>query len=88
MRTPTKPRNIRRSVALPPQLVEDALSNAPEEVRGNFNQLVILSLQQYIANQKAAAFERAMIEMAADPAIRAECTVIAEEFKPTEMDGL
>ena len=84
----TKPRSIRRSVALPPQLVAEALSNAPEEIQGNFNRLVILSLQQYIANQKALAFEREMIEMAADPSIRAECSAIAEEFMPAEMDGL
>ena len=83
-----KPRSIRRSIALPPQLVEEALSNAPEAIRGNFNRLVILSLQQYIANQKALAFEREMIEMAADPIIRAECSAIAEEFMPAEMDGL
>ena len=88
MPSATKPRSIRRSVALPPQLVEDALSNAPEALRGNFNRLVILSLQQYIANQKALAFEREMIEMAADPIIRAECIAIAEEFMATEMDGL
>ena len=88
MPSATKPRSIRRSVALPPQLVAEALSNAPEEIQGNFNRLVILSLQQYIANQKALAFEREMIEMAADPIIRAECIAIAEEFMPTEMDGL
>ena len=88
MPSATKPRSIRRSVALPPQLVAEALSNAPEEIQGNFNRLVILSLQQYIANQKALAFEREMIEMAADPSIRAECIAIAEEFMPTEMDGL
>ena len=83
-----KPRSIRRSIALPPQLVEEALSNAPEAIRGNFNRLVILSLQQYIANQKAIAFEREMVEMAADPSIRAECTAIAGEFTPSDMDGL
>jgi hypothetical protein len=88
MPSPTKPRSIRRIVALPPQLVEEALRNAPEDIRGNFNRLVILSLQEYIANQKAAAFERAMIEMAADPIIRVECIAIAEEFMPAEMDGL
>ena len=88
MPSATKPRSIRRSVALPPQLVAEALSNAPEEIRGNFNRLVILSLQQYIANQKALAFEREMIEMAADPIIRAECIAIAEQFMPTEMDCL
>ena len=88
MPSATKHKSIRRSVALPPQLVEEALRNAPEDIRGNFNRLVILSLQQYIANQKALAFERAMVKMAADPAIRAECLAIAEEFMPTEMDGL
>jgi len=88
MPSATKTGSIRRSVALPPQLVEEALSNAPEDLRGNFNRVVILSLQQYIAHQKSAAFEREMIAMAADPAIRAECQSIAGEFMPAERDGL
>ena len=88
MPSAAKPRSIRRSVALPPQLVEEALSNAPEDIQGNFNRLVILSLQEFIAKQKKIAFEREMIEMAADPIIRAECIAIAGEFMPAEMDGL
>ena len=48
-------RSIRRSIALPPKLVEEALNQAPEYIRGNFNRLVILSLQQYIASRKAIA---------------------------------
>jgi len=88
MSSAIKQKSIRRSVALPPQLIADALSNAPEDLRGNFNRLVILSLQQYIANQQALAFEREMIEMAADPVIRAECIAIEREFMPAELDGL
>ena len=88
MPSTTKSRSVRRSVALPSQLVEEALSNSPQEIRGNFNRVVILSLQQYIASQKAAAFEHAMAQMAADPLIRAESAAIAKEFEPGEMDGL
>ena len=88
MPSSTKPQRIRRSVALPPQLVEEALRNAPKDIAGNFNQLVILSLQQYITNQKAAAFEEAMARMAADPFIRAESAAISKEFEPAGMDGL
>ena len=36
----------------------------------------------------AKEFEIAMIEMAADPLIRAECEAVQQEFAPCEADGL
>jgi hypothetical protein len=83
-----KPATVRRSVALPQPLVEEAVKLAPEELRHNLNRLVVVSLQQYIAARKAAAFEEAMARMAADPAIQNECGAIAREFAPADLDGL
>jgi hypothetical protein len=79
---------VRRSVALPEQLVREALALAPRESAGNLNRLVAESLAEFIARRKARAFEDEMAAMAADPAIRKECSAINREFQAAEMDGL
>jgi hypothetical protein len=79
---------IRRSVALPEQLVREALALAPPESAGNLNRLVADSLAEFIARKNASAFEDAMAAMAADPAIRKECVKIAQEFAAADRDGL
>ena len=79
---------VRRSVALPRQLVDEVLSLAPPEAAGNLNRLVAQSLREFVARRKALALEAAMALMAADPAIRKECAVIAAEFAPADLDGL
>jgi len=79
---------IRRSVALPHGLVEEVRSVAPEELRGNLNRLVVVSLQEFVSRRRAEAFDAAMARMASDPAIRSECCAIAGEFAPADMDGL
>ena len=83
-----KLKTVRRSVALPRDLMEDVLSAAPPELKGNLNRLVLISLREFVARRRVEAFEQAMTEMAADPAIRSECAAIAAEFAPTERDGL
>lgn len=90
MKTRSKPatRTIRRSVALPRQLVEDVSALAPPELRQNLNRLVTVALQEFAAQRTARAFEEAMARMAADPAIRAECAAISRDFAATEADGL
>ncbi|MBL0159029.1 MAG: hypothetical protein IPP47_18245 [Bryobacterales bacterium] len=79
---------IRRSVALPRQLVDDVLACAPPELAHNLNQLVAASLREYIAHRQALAFDEAMREMAADPGIQAASTAISAEFDAAAMDGL
>jgi hypothetical protein len=79
---------VRRSVALPRQLVDEVLSLAPPEAAGNLNRLVAESLREFVARRKALALEAAVARMAADPAIRKECAAIAAEFTSAEMDGL
>lgn len=87
MRSP-KTATIRRSVALPRDLVEDARAAAPPELRDNLNGLVVVSLREFVARGRARAFEREMDEMGADPEIQAECVRIAADFAGTEEDGL
>jgi hypothetical protein len=83
-----KAHTVRRSVALPRQLVDEVLSLAPPEAAGNLNRLVAESLREFVARRKARVFESAMADMASDPAIRKESAAIAAEFAPAEMDGL
>jgi len=79
---------IRRSVVLPRPLVEEVMAAEKPEARHNLNRLVVTALREYLAARKARTFQRAMAQMAADPAIRKECAAIAREFAPAEGDGL
>lgn len=88
MKAKGSPRTVRRSVALSRQLVEDVEALAPPELRQNFNRLVTVALQEFAAHQRARAFERAMAQMGADPAIQTECAVLTKQFAITEADGL
>ena len=87
MKRPVNAR-VRRSVALPRELVEELARVAPRELRDNLNRLVIVSLEEFVARRKASAFEDAMARMAGDPAIRSECSKIDSEFGPASLDGL
>jgi hypothetical protein len=81
-------RTIRRSAALPRDLVEEVMAVAPGPLRQNLNRLVTVALQEFAARRRAKSFEETMARMAADPAIRAECGTIARELATTEGDGL
>ena len=69
-------------------LAEEAVQVAPRGLRDNLNRLVVVSLEEFVARRRAAAFEEAMARMAGDPAIRRECAQIAAEFGPSILDGL
>jgi len=84
----TVPKTVRRSVALPRRLIEEASAVAPPELGQNLNRLVTVALQEFAARRKARAFEEAMAQMAADPAIRSECVAIGRDFTIAEADGL
>lgn len=79
---------VRRSFALPGQVVEEAVAVAPGELKHNLNRLVIVALQEFVEKKKQEAFEQAMSEMARDRAITGESRDITEEFVHTEGDGL
>ena len=79
---------IRRSIALPNELVEELRAVAPPELRDNFNRLVTFILIDFTRRQKKYQFETAMAGMANDPAIREMCSFLSEEFTEAENDGL
>jgi len=81
-------KTVRRSVALPRQLIEAASAVAPPELSQNLNRLVTVALQEFAARRKAREFEEAVTQMAADPAIRNECAAINRDFSTAETDGL
>ena len=79
---------LRRSVAIPRELVEEAMAVAEPELRDNFNRLAIVAVEEFTQSRKAARFERAMAAMAADPAVRRESAAIERSFRSAERDGL
>ena len=79
---------VRRSVALPRSVVEAAAAAAGPELRENFNRLVVVALEEYVRRRKEREFSQAMSEMAADPGIQYESTVISEGLAHTDDDGL
>jgi len=79
---------IRRSIALPRQVVDEVTAAAPLPLRHNFNRLVSTALREFAAAQRSRAFENAMSEMAADPQIKVECNLIERELAKFELDGL
>jgi hypothetical protein len=79
--------SIRRSVALPKRLVDEVASVAPPELKANWNRLVIVALEEFARKRRAMEFERSMVRMAADPAIRRESQAIQREFARAEADG-
>jgi len=84
----SKDKIIRRSVAIPSQLLEEIHKVTEPALRTNFNRLVVTALRDYSARKKEEAFEKKMAQMAADPAIRSEMGQISVEFSIAERDGL
>ena len=84
----TQRKTVRRSVALPKNLIDEASAVAPPELGQNLNRLVTVALQEFAAKRKTPAFEEAMAQMAADPAIRSECAAIVRDFSVADSDGL
>ena len=79
---------VRRSVALPRQLVEEVSTFISPDQAKNWNRLVITALQEYADRHRRMRFEETIAAMAADPSIRAETKRINKEFRKTERDGL
>ena len=79
---------IRRSIAIPNELVEELRMVAPPEFRDNFNRLVTFILIDFTRRQKKYQFEAAMAEMANDMAIREVSAALSEDFTEAENDGL
>ena len=88
MKSPTDTGTIRRSVALPNDLVNHAIEVAPAELKSNFNRLIRTALQDFVAARRKAAFSEAIARMAHDPEIVSESATITKEFAATDADGL
>jgi hypothetical protein len=81
-------RTVRRSFALPSQLIEEALRFGAKEDRMNLNRLVTIALQDYVDRRKRREFEKSMLEMGSDEEVLRECAAINKQFAQTERDGL
>jgi len=79
---------VHRSFSIPGDLVDQALKAAPSELGDNLNGLVTLALREFVESRKRASFDKAMSEMAADPALRKQSAQIAKDFESSELDGL
>lgn len=80
--------SIRRSVALPPALVERAMEAAPPELQGNFNGLVRSLLEAFVEQRRAYEFAQEMRSMSEDLSIQRETAFINSEFEVADGDGL
>ncbi len=90
-RKPRRPRRegvIRRSFALPAELIEQVSEAVPPEYGVNPNAAVRHALEDYLERRKREDFRRKMEEMAADPQIQAINAELNEAFKHTLLDGL
>jgi metal-responsive CopG/Arc/MetJ family transcriptional regulator len=88
MTSPTQSSTVRRSIAIPAAVVEEATRMAPERLRGNFNQLVRTALEEFIQRRRDERFALEMERMAADPEILAEVRSIQQELAIADGDGL
>ncbi|MBI5529092.1 MAG: hypothetical protein HY897_22420 [Deltaproteobacteria bacterium] len=79
---------VRRSVAVPRGVLDEVLKAAAPELRDNFNRLVIVALQEYVARRREYEFAASMAQMAADPAIRYECKTVSDGLSHADADGL
>lgn len=79
---------VRRSVALPRTVVQEATAIAPPELSGNFNRLVGTALKLYVDVLRERRIDEEMVAMGKDPHVLAECRRINAEFAETDADGL
>jgi hypothetical protein len=79
---------IRRSFALPGQLVKQAQAYLPVAQRSNLNGLVKQALEDFIRQRRYEEFRRSVQALAGDPKAVAELKRMSEDFAATEEDGL
>lgn len=79
---------VRRSFALPRQLVEAARDLSDPDLRDNLNRLVTVALDEYVVRRRKMQFREEMLRMASDPEVRRELARIQGQFSAAEMDGL
>ena len=79
---------VRRSIALPRKLVEDAKSVAPRSIKKTLIDWSWWPWRIFPRARRKQTFEEAMKRMGGDPEISAQCQTIVRGFGETEGDGL
>jgi hypothetical protein len=79
---------IRRSFALPGQLVKQAQAYLPAEQRSNLNGLVKQALEDFVRQHRYEAFRLSVQQMAQDPKAVAEHRRMLEDTAGMDEDGL
>lgn len=79
---------VRRSVALPRLLVEEAAAAAPPELRDNWNRLVRTALELYVEERRERLIDDRILEIGKDPHVLADVRRINADFAQTDADGL
>ena len=79
---------VRRSVALPKTLVQEAVAASPPELRGNWNRLMRTALERYVDELRERHIDEQILEMGKDPHVLADCRRMNAEFAQTDADGL
>ena len=82
------PATVRRSVALPGELVAAVRAAVGPELGSNLNRVVRMALEEFVARRRQMDFERQLEAMAADPDIRRENARVSLEFRRADGDGL
>ena len=88
MSSPTFSPAIRRSVALPAELVKEAHAWRRNPFATTSTGWFKTPWKNTSATEKALAFEESMALMARDPGIHYECGALEQGLEPTEGDGL
>jgi hypothetical protein len=88
MSSPRASHTIRRSIAIPAALIEEAQNVAPAGPRTSFNRLVRIALEEFVARRREERFVTEMERMAQDPDVQAELRTIEHEFAVADGDGL
>lgn len=81
-------KTVRRSVVLPVDLLKKVTAHLPLEYKNNFNGMIKVTLQYFLAGQSQEDFKRSIQEMSRDPSIIKECQSISKEFAIADSDGL
>jgi hypothetical protein len=79
---------IRRSFALPGQLVKQAQACVAPEQRDNLNGLLKMALESFVKQHRYEDFKRSMQALARDPKAVAELRRMSKDFASTDEDGL
>ena len=87
-KTTPKTAMIRRSVALPGELVKLAQDFIAPDKRDNLNGLVKLALQEFVRQHRYQAFRHSVQQLAQDPKFIAENKKMLEDYAGADEDGL